>query len=298
MQGPDRSVAYAGDRFVPNAHVALTQLQGGILCAERTVIDMGPVRVARRAFNLPVRCRGTVALGTHVVGLLASPKGHVLWNGVPIGFEDLAATRSSIDFCTSAPSELYTIAAIEGLRWLDIPGEGVQIRTGTGVAKLRNVLRAAFSNNMPEETPWAIIDRLIAAFAAIEAKLTTIQPTHCQTRRVAAVRACQAYIAEHASEALTLRELSSIAGLRPRSLINAFEAVTGLSPMSFLRIERLNRVREGLLTRHRSRVRVIDVAAEWGFWHMGHFAATYRAMFGESPSETLTGAHHAVRATA
>jgi AraC family transcriptional regulator, ethanolamine operon transcriptional activator len=33
--------------------------------------------------------------------------------------------------------------------------------------------------------------------------------------------------------------------------------------------------------------RVIDVATEWGFWHMGHFAHDYRVMFGEAPSQTL-----------
>jgi AraC family transcriptional regulator, ethanolamine operon transcriptional activator len=35
------------------------------------------------------------------------------------------------------------------------------------------------------------------------------------------------------------------------------------------------------------RTRIIGVATDWGFWHMGHFARDYRAMFGESPSRTL-----------
>jgi len=29
-----------------------------------------------------------------------------------------------------------------------------------------------------------------------------------------------------------------------------------------------------------------DVANRWGFWHMGKFAADYRAYFGELPSAT------------
>ncbi|MCK5375915.1 MAG: helix-turn-helix domain-containing protein, partial [Acidobacteria bacterium] len=32
---------------------------------------------------------------------------------------------------------------------------------------------------------------------------------------------------------------------------------------------------------------VTDVANNWGFWHMGQFAADYRKMFGELPSQTL-----------
>ncbi|NOR23809.1 MAG: helix-turn-helix domain-containing protein [Desulforhopalus sp.] len=34
-------------------------------------------------------------------------------------------------------------------------------------------------------------------------------------------------------------------------------------------------------------MKVIDVSNVWGFWHMGQFAADYRNLFGELPSETL-----------
>ncbi|GHU15365.1 hypothetical protein AGMMS50225_28560 [Betaproteobacteria bacterium] len=30
-----------------------------------------------------------------------------------------------------------------------------------------------------------------------------------------------------------------------------------------------------------------DIAARWGFWHLSHFAADYKEMFGELPSDTL-----------
>jgi hypothetical protein len=36
-----------------------------------------------------------------------------------------------------------------------------------------------------------------------------------------------------------------------------------------------------------TREKVSDVANSWGFWHMGQFAADYRAMFGELSSSTL-----------
>jgi AraC family ethanolamine operon transcriptional activator len=33
-----------------------------------------------------------------------------------------------------------------------------------------------------------------------------------------------------------------------------------------------------------------DVAARWGFWHMGHFSHDYKALFGETPSHTRLAA--------
>jgi AraC-like DNA-binding protein len=38
---------------------------------------------------------------------------------------------------------------------------------------------------------------------------------------------------------------------------------------------------------HGPAVNITEAAAEWGFWHMGKFAADYRRQFGELPSETL-----------
>jgi len=63
--------------------------------------------------------------------------------------------------------------------------------------------------------------------------------------------------------------------------------VLGISPKRYLRLVRLNGVRRDLKSRaHEARVKVQDVAARWGFSHMGHFSQDYKALFGELPSET------------
>jgi AraC-like DNA-binding protein len=116
---------------------------------------------------------------------------------------------------------------------------------------------------------------------------TTAERSPSLNRRVAAVRVCETYMREHLDKTVTLVDLSETSGLRLRSLINAFQAVTGFSPMAYFKRERLSGVRQALQRPHPARIRVIDVATAWGFWHMGHFTADYREMFGESPSETL-----------
>jgi AraC family ethanolamine operon transcriptional activator len=60
-----------------------------------------------------------------------------------------------------------------------------------------------------------------------------------------------------------------------------------MSPMAYLKTQRLNQVRQQLKACRHHRTTVTDVAIQCGFWHMGQFAKDYRKMFGECPSETL-----------
>jgi AraC family ethanolamine operon transcriptional activator len=60
-----------------------------------------------------------------------------------------------------------------------------------------------------------------------------------------------------------------------------------VTPKAYLQAERLKRVRRGLREADARTAQVTDVANAWGFWHMGQFAADYRKLFGELPSQTL-----------
>jgi AraC family ethanolamine operon transcriptional activator len=46
-------------------------------------------------------------------------------------------------------------------------------------------------------------------------------------------------------------------------------------------------VRRALREADPQRETVGDIAARWGFWHLSRFAADYKEMFGELPSNTL-----------
>ena len=73
-----------------------------------------------------------------------------------------------------------------------------------------------------------------------------------------------------------------------RTLHYAFQEVRGLSPMAYFRAVRLNAVRQELKAAADTAT-VHEVAQRWGFWHTGEFAAAYRRLFGELPSETFQG---------
>ena len=92
---------------------------------------------------------------------------------------------------------------------------------------------------------------------------------------------------------LELDELPSVSwlceaiGVSERGLQYAFREYVGVSPLAYMRICRLNRVRTVLRESCLGETTVTDVAMRFGFLHLGRFAADYRRFFGESPSATL-----------
>jgi AraC family ethanolamine operon transcriptional activator len=84
-----------------------------------------------------------------------------------------------------------------------------------------------------------------------------------------------------------LADLCVAAQVPERTLINTFKRELGITPKAYIKGHRLFRVHRELWRADPSATRVSDVANAWGFWHMGQFAADYRKLFGELPSETL-----------
>lgn len=88
-------------------------------------------------------------------------------------------------------------------------------------------------------------------------------------------------------------EIAEQVGVSVRTLQSATQAICGISPHRYSRILRLWSVRKQLrIGAGRRSVKACAIAH--GFWHLGEFAASYKAAFGELPSETL---HRAMRET-
>lgn len=105
------------------------------------------------------------------------------------------------------------------------------------------------------------------------------------------VKQAQAYIAEHCAEPIGVHDIARHAAISARSLYSGFQQYCGTTPMAYLRLVRLQRVREDLLRAQSSgtQTSVTQVALAWGFSHLGHFTAAYRCQFKELPSQTLYG---------
>jgi AraC family transcriptional regulator, ethanolamine operon transcriptional activator len=67
----------------------------------------------------------------------------------------------------------------------------------------------------------------------------------------------------------------------------AFKEAMGITPVAYLTLLRLHRVRQALRAADPRSTTVTREALRWGFWHFGDFSRAYKGCFGELPSKTL-----------
>jgi len=126
---------------------------------------------------------------------------------------------------------------------------------------------------------------LAAAVLQCQQPLAKARASRAMVNKQRIVSQARAYMEQHPETVLAVPDVCKAIGTSRRALQYAFEDVLQISPVAYLRLMRLNRVRASLL--QPSAGSVGDVAARWGFWHLSRFAADYKSLFGELPSATL-----------
>jgi AraC-like DNA-binding protein len=109
------------------------------------------------------------------------------------------------------------------------------------------------------------------------------------------VARAEEYVLEHLVECVTIAGIANAASVPTRTLFEGFRRARGVSPLAWMRAQRLDRVRAELLGAHPGSVRITEVAMHWGFAHLGRFCVAYRNRFGETPRETLRHRHQSGR---
>ncbi|MFC5767951.1 AraC family transcriptional regulator [Thauera sinica] len=95
------------------------------------------------------------------------------------------------------------------------------------------------------------------------------------------------YISENIHRPITVAELADHCNITSRTLQNVFSRHRGVSPATYIKRKRLEAIYDVLKSSNRSKKMVTHIAMDYGFTHLGRFAADYRKLFGEFPSETL-----------
>jgi AraC-like DNA-binding protein len=298
-QPPDRP--YAGEVRASDDWMETEQ---GSFSGSLRSTRLGSLRAFRDRFGIGEQRRLDLPAGKILVGTVATPETQARWFGMPVTPDDIAVGLHSIDVIASGPGAFVGVLVDPSALSPSAGGDAAYfMRSPANAQRLRALLEAVFELvALPGATLHASMREAVGAALLALLRRATVDRRVVQRPsfggRFQAVRACDAYMRSHIDETISLQDLSEISGVRPRSLINAFEAFTGATPMAYLKMQRLNGVRRTLLSTRHTELRIIDIAMDWGFEHMGHFAASYRSMFGERPCETKRAVNRAKNAFA
>lgn len=282
-----------------DSSISWAQLEPGTMDIAYRVVAYGPIVLSQRIVNLACQINADVKSDIAAVASVESHRPGTRWLGQEVDSEALAVCRDELDLRLSGLSTVEAVAVNEKTLHAHYPdsldaAEVIEhlkhrraFRNPASAVRFRRAIRTAFSQSPPaERTITGTIVPLLATTLE-SSNAYSVKRTDTARRRFSAVRACERHMRENICNRVTLLDLSRVCGMRTRSLITAFETITGLSPMEYLKRLRLTEVRRTLLRANPKSARIIDVATEWGFWHMGHFSSDYRSLFGEAPRQTL-----------
>lgn len=134
-----------------------------------------------------------------------------------------------------------------------------------GASLFKEALVATFVQSWPRSTP----------------------KTAPQTARPRNLKRALDWIQAHLGDEFTVLDIARNAGQSVRGLQMSFQQNLGMNPLNYVQRLRLQQIHHDLLHGNADE-NISDIAARWGFSHMGYFAARYRALYGVSPSSTRT----------
>ncbi len=94
---------------------------------------------------------------------------------------------------------------------------------------------------------------------------------------------------ENIDNDIDISTLTSELNISNSQLHHVFKKEYGITPKKYLLLLRFNAIRKVLLLSDPNSVTIEEVVYKYNIFHMGHFSAQYKNIFGETPSQTL---HH------
>ena len=265
------------------------------------------VQLFRETSNQAVHECGTPWRGSRAVGVPVGMSGTALFRGQPIDVDALVTLGpdEELDFYAPRGLDILGLAIDAGVleahaRQVEHRDIAVVFGTGSvftpGPARLDEFRRAMLSvlqalDANPTALQYRQAQRLLeqtmlgAVVAVVNDDTASPEPAHPRRRHI--VDSAKEFMLARIAETITVADLCIALGVSRRTLQYSFKEVLGINPVRFLRATRLNGVRRDLKSAGERARSVQDAAANWGFWHLGHFVTEYKQMFGELPSETL-----------
>ncbi|WP_207950643.1 helix-turn-helix domain-containing protein [Marinobacter sp. JSM 1782161] len=235
-----------------------------------------------------------------------------IWFGLPSNWQDCRVNGQTLDatdiLCRpgSTQFELVTPAGFDMLGIVVRETALLETADSQGVAISTEDARRVARLTLPEETLRNVrylITRIVQADAGnldgsihhdllmmalletLERETPNASVAPSYQHRKAVVERIKDYVENAGDLPVTMAELCELACVSRRTLQYSFESILGISPLQFLRVTRLNRVKRMLS--NGDAPSVSDAAGYNGFYHLSQFSSDYKQLFGERPSQTL-----------
>lgn len=289
--------------------VDFRQLDCGSFRSDLLQVDLGNIQLLHTHFNRHLVQRGSPPPNLYTFVLPAYPSQRIIWRGkeLPENSIMVYSPGMEIDGVTWPDFNIYTFSlpleVLENLGRISGYPEIQNIICDTDVltcnrsliGEFRKLL-SSFCSKFENGQSKVAKHNLYPMFKAIIpeqllAAVVSSRPVkHYVSSRLRdrALKKAITYISEFSQECPTVQMICQEADVSKRTLEYAFLERFGVPPKTYLQSFRLNGVYRELCRLDPFSTKVIDVANHWGFWHMGQFAADYRKLFGELPSETLS----------
>ncbi len=284
------------------------QLTPGRFQGLTTDLWFDSMQVFRERSNRRIYQAGRAWPGSVTFGIPLAMDGLARFCGQPMDLDTMLVLGpcGELDFLTSPTLDIVGIsipqskvASFGGSRFVQEPGAARTpnrlIRMNPdAAARLRTLVKSLFETIEADPARLSVAGvreqiRDEVTEGLTKAGLDSVtQPLHTErhANQRAIVQRATDYVMAHTDEPIFVERLCEVIGVSRRSLQYAFEHVLGTSPVEYLRAVRLHGVRRALKTTPRAAASIQDIAAGWGFWHLGHFTTHYRQLFGCRPSET------------
>jgi AraC family ethanolamine operon transcriptional activator len=273
--------------FAPTAECI--QLSPGSFNAHVSSARVGAVRLFAHDTNRVLEIRRHIPAQRIAIVFAGLPDGVRAASNAdldPVIRSGTEALWIDIDLPVCPPASRYELERLSYNRNLVLPAESaaalqlrsyadlvLQISTDEPVRFHSDVLRQRIEN-----------DLLVRVQRAIEAA-NDANAASREGKALRLIRDVEQFMWEHVDEPITLHRICDHANCRMRSLIYSFKDVFGVGPITYLKMLRLNAAHRRL-REVQGTARIFDIAAALGFWHMGHFSADYKRLFGTTASET------------
>jgi AraC family transcriptional regulator, ethanolamine operon transcriptional activator len=286
----------------------LIQLEPGLLDSQYLLANLGGIQFGRITVNLAMLHRSGSPKHTISFGLPLNAQTDYTWCGHPISPQQIMVHHANreVNLSGKGPKDFAVITLdVDDFLSAGMPEDralfelvlsektySLSVNRITCL-RLSHYLKELFAlvQNQPNKATHPVMQKIIRNdfLPLLLECLGTSQsvPESGLSDRYQLVKQAEAYLLTHLDRPLTLQDLCAAVGSKCRTLQTAFLEIFGISPMAYLKTQRLHGARCQLKAAHPQSITVMGIATHWGFWHMGYFSRDYKRMFGESPSQTL-----------